>query len=358
MIQTDKELAQWLARLKDASWIAMDTEADSLHAYPEKICLLQFSLPSGDTLIDPLAGVDLDPLWAALESRTMILHGADYDLRLMKRIYQFIPHAIFDTMLGASMLGYKQLGLGNLVEAKLGKTLEKSSQKANWARRPLTEKMVAYAMNDTRYLQPLAHELASELDIKGRLEWHEQWCNKLINDCTNTPPPDPDSLWRIKGSSKLSERALAVLKHVWQWREKQAIQANRPLFFILKHDTLLKVSSAAAEGKECEHLLPRKWPQHRKDEFMVEVQKGLDVPDDQLPTHPPKVRHARPTKEELDRFEILQKHRDGVAAQLEIDPTIIASKAILISLANDWKRASEKIMPWQVDIMAPILKGL
>ena len=351
MIQSEKELSQWLPKLKDAAWIAVDTEADSLHAYPEKICLFQFSLPSGDYLIDPLAEIDLDPLWAALEARTLIMHGADYDLRLMKRIYQFVPTSIFDTMLAASMLGYKQLGLSNLVDLKLGRELEKSSQKANWARRPLTEKMVAYAMNDTRYLQPLAHELANELDVKGRLDWHEQWCLRLIADCAKVSDPDPDLVWRIKGSRKLTRRALAVLRSIWHWREKQAIQANRPLFFILNHETLLKVSMAAAEGKNCDKLLPKKWPDTRKEEFLHEVQKGMEIPDADLPKHPPREKRPRPSKEETERFEKLQAHRDSVASQLEIDPTIIASKATLSSLAQNWEQNSQLLMPWQKQIL-------
>src|SRR6266446_8033913 len=145
VIDTDQKLAAFLPVLRAASWVAVDTEADSLHAYPEKVCLIQISTVSGDELIDPLARVNLDPLLEALAGHELIMHGADYDLRLLRRHHEFVPKAIFDTMLAARLLGLRQFSLGNLVEKYLQVKLEKGAQKANWAMRPLTERMARYA---------------------------------------------------------------------------------------------------------------------------------------------------------------------------------------------------------------------
>src|ERR1039457_6170845 len=169
VIDTERKIEAFLPVLRAATWVAVDTEADSLHAYPEKVCLIQISTVSGDRLIDPLAGLNLDPMLEELSGHELIMHGADYDLRLLRKHHEFVPSAIFDTMLAARLLGLRQFGLGNLVERYLGMKLEKGPQKANWALRPLTERMERYARNDTHYLKALAERLKPELKASGRL---------------------------------------------------------------------------------------------------------------------------------------------------------------------------------------------
>src|SRR5712691_6635513 len=172
MIDTEPKLQAFLPKLHAAAWVAVDTEADSLHAYPEKICLIQISTVSGDNLIDPLAGVNIDPVLDALSGHELIMHGADYDLRLLRKHHEFVPKAIFDTMLAARLLGLRQFSLCHLVETYLGVKLEKGAQKANWALRPLTERMARYARDDTHYLKPLADKMKPELEAKNRMAWH------------------------------------------------------------------------------------------------------------------------------------------------------------------------------------------
>jgi ribonuclease D len=116
VIDTQEKLAAFLPVVNAAAWLAIDTEADSLHAYPEKVCLIQISTTAGDRLVDPLAGIDIAPFLAALAGRELIFHAADYDLRLLKKHHDFHPTEIFDTMLAARLLGEKQFGLGALVE--------------------------------------------------------------------------------------------------------------------------------------------------------------------------------------------------------------------------------------------------
>ena len=210
MFDTAEQLAHFLPRLRAAEWIALDTEADSLHAYPAKLCLLQFSIPGADVLVDPLADLDLTPLWDVLRGRELLLHGSDYDLRLLREHHAFVPHKIFDTMIAARLLGVLRFGLQDLVGTTLGVALEKGPQKADWAKRPLTERMEAYARNDTRYLQPLVANLREQLVAKGRLAWAEESCAALVAECAVLPPPDPEREWRIKGSAKLTREELAV----------------------------------------------------------------------------------------------------------------------------------------------------
>jgi ribonuclease D len=346
VIDTQEKLAAFLPVVKAAEWLAIDTEADSLHAYPEKVCLIQISTGAGDRLIDPLARMDINPFLDALVGRELIFHAADYDLRLLRKHHDFTPTTIFDTMLAARLLGERQFGLGALVEKFLGVKLDKGPQKADWAQRPLTQRMEDYARNDTRHLKPLEEKLRAELAAKGRLGWHEESCARLIVESSIAPQIDPDEVWRVKGSSLLDPPALAVLKELWHWREREALASSRPPFFVLSPDRMVEISAAAAVRRSYEHLIPPRMHPRRRENLIEAVVAGQST----LPgEHPKKIRHysQRPTEAEFRRFRELERIRDHHARQLGIDPTIIASKSVLGDLARDWEKHSAELMNWQ-----------
>jgi ribonuclease D len=351
LIDTFEQLTQFLPVVRAASWIAVDTEADSLHAYPEKVCLIQISTASGDRLVDPLAGFDIDPLLEALNAHVLIMHGADYDLRLLRKHHEFVPSAIFDTMLAARLLGERQFGLQALVQKHLGVTLEKGSQKANWARRPLTERMAQYARNDTHYLQPLAEKLRDALQARQRLAWHEESCARLIDDCTRVAAPDADAVWRVKGAHQLSRAGLAVLREIWQWREQEATHSNRPPFFILSHEVMVDLAAAAAAGQPVEPIVPRHLTDRRRNGLARALQAGLDLPANQHPDLPRRS-HRRPTDAERRRYLELERRRDHRARELDLDPTLIASRATLGDLARSWDAHVGELMSWQRQLLA------
>ena len=346
VIDTDAKVAALLPAIQSADWLALDTEADSLHAYPEKVCLIQISTVAGDELIDPLARIDLDPLLEALDRHELIMHGADYDLRLLRKHHEFVPSAIFDTMLAARLLGERQFGLSSLVEKYLEVKLDKGPQKADWARRPLTARMEIYARNDTHFLKPLADKLGSELKHKGRLAWQQESCERLIADCTEPSLADADSIWRIKGSQKLNRHALAVLREIWRWRESEAVAGNRPPFFILNHEKLINIAAAAAAQQPVDTLLPPRMSPRRRTGLSQAIHSALRVPANQLPEM---VRHKfhRPSEAEMQRYHELEQRRDGQAHELGIDPTLIASRATLGDLAREWDAHAPDLMSWQ-----------
>ena len=350
MIDTELKLQAFLSNLRAATWVAVDTEADSLHAYPEKVCLIQISILSGDVLIDPLAGLKLTPLLKALSGHELLMHGADYDLRLLRKHHEFIPFAIFDTMLAARLLGLRQFSLGDLVEAFLSVKLEKGAQKANWAMRPLTQRMERYARNDTHYLKPIADELKTRLKAKGRLGWHQESCARLIAESTRERPADMESVWRIKGSHLLGRPALAVLRELWRWRETEAVAANKPPFFILSHQALVELAAAAAAGRALEPFLPKHLSERRRSGVTRAIGLGLGLSPDQ---HPKILRAIgrRPTEPERRRYQELQNRRDARAAELEIDPTLIASRATLSDLSQSWDKFSPELMSWQRELL-------
>jgi ribonuclease D len=349
MTDSDQKLAAALPRLKAADWIAVDTEADSLHAYPEKLCLIQISVPDADLLLDPLAGMDFKPVLPILKKHELILHGADYDLRLLRRRFEFVPSTIFDTMLASRLLGVREFGLTHLVHKYLGVRLEKGPQKANWGRRPLTERMAIYARNDTHYLKPLADILRQQLKDKGRLAWHQESCGQLIADTAEVRPPDPESAWRVKGSHHLEPSALAVLRELWHWREKEALRVNKPPFFILSPEAMVHLARSAAESESVHQLLPQHLSTHRQEGVLGAIERGLRVQS--LPSKAMRQSSYRQSEAERRRMNELQKLRNHQAAQLGIDPTLIASRAMLVLLARDWDTHAKELMKWQRELL-------
>lgn len=350
VIDTQEKLAAFLPVVRAADWIAVDTEADSLHAYPEKVCLIQITTTAGDRLLDPLADLDLEALLAALAGHQLIMHGSDYDLRLLHKHHGFRPNAIFDTMIAARLLGLRQFGLSSLVEEMLGIKLDKGPQKADWARRPLTERMENYARNDTHHLRPLAKRLTADLTEKQRLDWHRESCARLIADCTQPQPDDSETVWRIKGSYGLNRAALAVLRELWQWREDEAIAANRPPFFILAHEKLVAIADATAARQAVEPLLPRHLSPRRREGIAKAIKAALVRPAD---NHPEILRNftRRPSEPERRRYHVLEERRDAAAHHLGLDATLIASRSVLGDLARDWDKHAPELMNWQRQLL-------
>jgi ribonuclease D len=351
VIDSDVKLAEFLPTVQEAAWLAVDTEADSLHAYPEKLCLIQVSTAHGDVLIDPLTKIDLGPLWVELKKHQLILHGGDYDLRLLRKNHGFVPNRIFDTMLASRLLGEREFGLGSLVKKYLGIVLEKGSQKADWSKRPLTQRMEEYARADTKYLKALSDILRDQLQQKGRLTWLEQSCDRLIAECAIPSSHEPDLVWRIKGSHKLARAALAVLREVWRWREQEALGANKPPYFILSHETLVNIAAAVTEHRTINEFMPRHFSPRRTDGLSEAIQKGLALAPHE---HPDILRHhsKRQTEEQRVRFAQLEEKRNIKARELELDPTIIASRATLLALAEDWGVHQTELMDWQRKLLA------
>ena len=350
MIQSAAELSELAARIHDAPWVGIDTEADSLHAYPEKLCLLQIAIPDGAYLVDPLADLHLEPVWEAFDKHELILHASDYDLHLLYNGHHFKPTTLFDTMWAARLVGEPKFGLNDCLTKYLGLTLEKGAQKADWGRRPLTPRMIEYALNDVRHLRELQQKLRARLIELGRLEWHRQLCVRLIEDNARASEVDTNGVWRVRGHDQLDETGLAVLRELWHWREKDALRTGRPPFFILKHEALSEIAAQASKGgSKAVKLPPYLTPKRRAGVFEA-IGRGLDVPEAERPQHI-RVRSRRMTGAELDYADVLKERRDKRGAELEIDPTIIASRGTLFALGRHEPGEWDRLLPWQREIL-------
>jgi ribonuclease D len=262
---------------------------------------------------------------------------------MLRKGFAFVPTTVFDTMIASRLLGCREFGLNNLVAKYLSVHLEKGPQKANWARRPLTPRMESYARNDTHYLKPLSDLLRAQLVEKGRLSWLQESCARLIADCAQPRPSDPDLVWRVKGSHQLAPSALAVLREIWRWREGEAIAANKPPFFILPPETMVHLAVNAVDGAPPEHL-PRHLSPRRRHGILRAIEQGRAAQD--LPAVL-RSRGRRQTEAEKKRYLELQRRRDRHAHELGLDPTLVASRAMLVLLARDWKAYESELMEWQ-----------
>lgn len=350
VIDTDERLQPLLAQLENAPWIALDTEANSLYAYPPQLCLIQISIPNTDVIIDPLAPINLTTFFETLKNRELILHGADYDLRLLWQHFGFRPKAIFDTMWAARILGLTEFGLTHLVAKLVGVSLEKGPQKMNWGKRPLTDRMERYAKNDTHYLEHLAQVLTKQLVETDRISWQKEICDRLIRDCAQTPSVNSDTIWRIKGSSRLNRKSLGVVRELWKWREAEAIRRNKPPYFVLSSETLIEISIQAASENSIASLIP-KHLNHAKENLRTAIDRGLTLSPSELPTIHKPAPH-RLTGAQRNRFETLKKLRDKRAMDFNFDPSLIASKTTLVSLAQHPGSERSILMQWQQALLS------
>jgi len=347
VITSERQLSDLVAQLAPHDRVALDTEADSLHCYREKLCLLQISIPKRDVIVDPLAKIDLAPLREALADKEVVLHGADYDLRLLRRNLNFVPKEVFDTVIAARMIGIREFSLAALVKRFFEIDLVKGSQKANWAQRPLSEKMAEYAINDTRYLLPMAERLEAELDTRGRTKWFGQSCQRALRMATIDRERDIDEAWRISGAGALRGRASAVLRELWNWREKEAETVDRPPFHILQNRELMQSAEKFADGETPDY---KHFSDRRRRAFREAAERGLSLPEKDWPVRPRRS-GARPTAEVVKLTEKLRHNRDHAAKELHIEASFIAPRATLETIAADQSRANALLVPWQRELL-------
>jgi ribonuclease D len=222
--------------------LALDTESNSFHVYKERVCLIQLSTPSADYIVDPIA-VDPRPLGEVLcDGRETVLHGADYDVRCLRREFGWRLPKLFDTMVAARRLGRPGLGLSALVEAKFGVRLSKAHQRSDWGRRPLTREQLVYASLDTQFLLAIAEEFKGELAEKKLVELAEQEFQRIAAAVPRERVFDTEGWRRLKGAGGLDPAGKKVLRALWLAREARAEQEDRPPFKVLGEPTMVEIA--------------------------------------------------------------------------------------------------------------------
>ena len=345
LVDNAESRASLLADLEQYDMAAVDTEADSMHHYIARLCLIQITIGEHHYIVDPLCGLDLAPLFKATAMQTVIFHGADYDLRLLWQAYGFSPKCIFDTMLAAKFLGEEHLGLADLVRKYFGDELKKENQRADWTIRPLPLEMCEYAIHDTFYLHELCAILSEKLIAAGRYDWLMEQCHALIEHA-KIPGEKASDPWRISGSNIFTPCGLNVLKFLWDWREKQAEAMDRPPYKVMPAELMLAiVRSVQAHFPEVkiENLpkLPRNFKDERLKSFLDMLTQAVSTPESEWPERKPKA-PPPPVIPHSELLAALKFWRDEEAERLHLDPSLLANKGQLIWLAAPGD------MPWEV----------
>lgn len=337
LITTSAALATLAGRLRRVPLLACDLEADSLHRYREKVCLLQFSTPDHAAIVDSLAVTDLSVLAPVMADPAIrkVFHGADYDIRSLHRDFGIEVHNLFDTMIACQFLGEKEVGLAAVLKKRFGVELDKRFQKADWSRRPLSPEMLRYAVEDTSLLLGLYGQLESELRAKGRLSWVEEECAVLRGVRVNVREAGP-LFPRFKGAARLEPRALAVLEELLRFRDEQAERMDRPPFKVLGGDSLVELAErrprtpadlATIKG------LSEKLLQRLGHGLLKAVARGCALPVEQLPRYPFSPRPQRDPRTE-GRLKRLKGWRERRAKELALEPGVLANNALLEGLAS------------------------
>jgi ribonuclease D len=346
--------------LTNAPELALDTEGDSLHHYPERLALIQLGLPDGTVwLVDPIALPDLVPLAPlfADPARTLVLHAGDNDLVHLKRRYGLAFGSVFDSAIAGRFLGGRALGLDVLLGTYLGVTLPPSRQKDDWSERPLSPAQLAYAAADVQHLFALKAKLVEELTRVGRLAWVEEECAALAVQPAPERPVDPDPWLGVRGARDLPARGMAILRELWALREELARAADRPPFKILGEDAMLRVAQAAPRDIAALGTIAGITPRvlGRWGIAMLEaIERALALDEPALPVLP---RHRRPVISGAmsRRIEKLRRWRAGATEQVGLEAGVLLPNRLITTIAEaapltlDELATVEGIRRWRVE---------
>jgi len=323
-----------IAALRGQPLLALDTESDSLYRYFFKVGLIQISTPSTDYLVDPLRLPDLAPLGDIMADPTVekVFHAAENDILMLKRDFSFRFANVFDTMLAARILGWKEVSLAALLAQRFGVTLDKRAQLTDWGHRPLDAAQLSYARLDSHYLLALRDLLIAEL--RQRRRWREaQDAFTGLPQITYVEKPfDPEGFWRIKGARDLRGNELAILRQLYLWRDEQARKLDRPPFKVLGDNKLVEMSRTQPV-RLAELPLSARQIELFGRSILAAIAAGRGDP-----TPPPPARQSngngRPTPEALARFDQLRAWRVRRATDRAVDADLILNNHALMTIAR------------------------
>jgi len=359
---TDQEtLNQLVERLSLESVLAFDLEADSLHHYTEKVCLIQVSSASETRLIDPLASLDVKALAPIFANPAIkkIFHGADYDMRSLYRDFGIEVVNLFDTMIASQFLGESEFGLAALLKKRFGVELDKRYQKADWSKRPFSQEMMEYAMKDTSLLIELHGQLEAELKVKGRLAWVEEE-SELVAGVRSASREGELMCLRFKGANKMKPRELAVLEELLRFRDEKARSADVPPFRILSNDLLRELAEKQPRSNfelVGIHTMSSKLIERLGRGLLLAVAAGLAVPQDKLPQAQS---GRRPLLDRLqdERVKRLKVWRESKSAQLGLGIGLVANNTLLEALAEPGTPQLALLKRWQREAFGEELAGV
>jgi ribonuclease D len=339
--------------LSHSSTIAIDTEANSRHRYPEQLCLIQVATEDKIYIIDPLALKDLTPLKELLANKsiTKVFHTADYDIRSLDRHAGCRVINAYDVGLAARFLGITQFGLASVVKAKLGITINKDEriQRSDWGKRPLPQESLEYAAMDVRHLIPLRCELDKDLNALGRTGWVAEECLKL-EEIRYVEPDIETAFFSVKGAIDLAPNQLAILKSIFLFREEVARRLHQPPFYVISDGIMIILAINPTAALQEVPGLGQSWLQRFGHGLHIALHQGQESP----PVKKPVISANDLSAEQKETLGLLKTRRTELGKQLSLDPSLIWPLPSLRRLAEapgtfDAEIHHDTVRQWQRD---------
>lgn len=354
LISDAASLARLVQELSDHPIIAVDTESNSLHAYRERVCLIQFSTAAADFIVDPIKVRDLQPLAGvfANPAQQKVFHAAEGDIIGLRRDYGFEFRNLFDTMIAARSLGWPQVGLAAILDRHFGVTMNKKYQRADWGRRPLTPEQLDYARLDTHYLLALRDLQRPALIDAGHWPEAQEDFERIASLRPETEPSDPQepAFWRVKGAQHLGPGQAAVLQELFAYRDEQARRIDRPLFIVMSDATLVELARHAPRRSEDLPAIPGLTADQIRRHgpaVLRAIEQGLRAPAVQRPPVEPEPDDVR------ERYERLHTWRKEKARARGVESDVILPRRALLDLARRPPRTEDDLSrvtdlgPWR-----------
>ena len=363
-IQSAADAEGLRAELTRSRRLALDCEAAGFHRYSDRLCLVQLSTERATWVIDPLAFDPSELLREPLERPdvAVVMHGADFDLRLLRRDLNIGLRGLVDTQIAAQLLGEEGLGLSALLESRLGVRLSKKYQRADWAERPLSDAMLEYAADDTRYLLRLADLLQKDLVEVGRAAWADEECRALEEAASAEPADREDPILRVRGARRLSARQVTALREALEWRDQIARSRDRAPFRIVADGPLIDAVAAAPRNvRELASIkgFPARIAEEEGETLVLRLQRVASLPDQELRPYPKPSRRGpgRPTPETEELAERLKRIRNRRAAEVGLPKGTLLANAVVLDIARVAPRNLEELAAvdgmrgWKAEIL-------
>lgn len=361
IIKSERDLESALDAIAGHPLLAVDTEAAGYHRYRDRVCLIQLSSRTETWVVDALA-VDIAALAPVLrdERTEIVLHDADYDLRLLARDHDLRVARLFDTKIAAQLLGESTIGLASLVERFLGVQLDKTHQRADWARRPLTQQQLEYAADDTRHLPALRDRLADELNRADRMDWAREEFGLRVSAPPDTAEPQVEAFWKLRNTRDLRGKQLAVLRAVHSWRDEKARARDVAPFRVISNDAVVGIARACPRTKKAlagvDGMTARLVDRHAAQLLDV-VRQAVRSDPSTWPVRQRGPRRPPPDPTFEQRVERLKGARDEAAAELGLERGFLMPRSQLEVIARLRPKsiAALKELPdvrnWQVEVL-------
>ncbi|MDR3515004.1 MAG: ribonuclease D [Azospirillaceae bacterium] len=341
------------AQLATADFITVDTEFMREKTFWPKLCLVQIAGPQAAFSVDPLAeGIDLAPLFRLLDDTNVlkVFHAARQDVEIFFHLSGRIPAPLFDTQVAAMVCGFgDSVGYETLIAKLTGVRIDKSSRFTDWSARPLTPRQLDYALADVVHLRPAYEKLMRRLQRNGRVSWLDEELAILTDPATYQA--EPDQAWRRLKVRSDKPRFLALLKEVAAWREREAQRKDLPRSRVLRDEALLEI---AAHGPRTIDDLARTRGLGRSVaegrfgvELMAAVERGLALPDSELPTLEPRMEPPPGIAPIIELLRVLLKM---VCDDNHVATKLVANAADLEAIAADDDAPVPALKGWRRDL--------